>query len=138
MSNVLKDYFDALERLLDGNPANVPKGSPLTQDSVSLEAGRKKGSIKKSRPIFRELIEAIDRAAQSQSEPNDKVRQRLEYAKAESARYRVLWEDALAREVSLFKQLWDTQEAWAKERAALTGSTVTPIKMHSAREMDIN
>jgi len=28
--------------------------------------------------------------------------------------------------VSLVKQLWDEREAWAKERAALTGRKITP------------
>jgi hypothetical protein len=55
------------------------------------------------------------------------MRERLDEAKAEAARYRALWEEALAREVSLLKQLWDEREAWVKERAALTGGKVTPI-----------
>lgn len=45
-----------------------------------------------------------------------------------AARYRMLWEEALAREVSLVKQLWDEREAWAKEWAALTGGKVTVIR----------
>jgi hypothetical protein len=62
MSNVLSEYFEALERLTKGRPVNVPKGSKITNDSVSLEAGRKKGTIKKSRPIFK-----LDSAKFSQS-----------------------------------------------------------------------
>lgn len=128
MPDILKEYFEALERLKRGKPVNVPKGTKITNDSVSLEAGRKKGTIKKARPIFSDLIEAIDAAAKAEAKPRDEMRGRLDEAKAEAARNRAMWEEALAREVSLVKQLWDEREAWAKERAALTGGKVTPIR----------
>lgn len=127
MSEILGEYFAALERLKIGRPVNVPKGTRITNDSVSLEAGRKKGTIKKSRAVFSDLIKAIDEAAKSQSKPHDEVQARLDATKAEVARYRALWEEALAREVSLVRQLWDEREVWATERAALTGSKVTLI-----------
>lgn len=127
MPDILKDYFNALERLKCGKQVNVPKGAKITNDSVSLEAGRKKGTIKKSRPIFSELIEAIDAAAKAEIKPQDEIRARLDDAKSEIASYRTLWEEALAREVSLVKELWDTREAWAKERDATTSDKVTPI-----------
>lgn len=126
MPDILKDYFEALDRLKNGKPVNVPKGSRITNDSVSLEAGRKKGTIKKSRPIFSDLMEAIDAAAKA--EPRDDMRAQLDEAKADVARYRARWDEALAREVSLIKQLWDEREAWAKERAALNGGKVTSIR----------
>jgi len=126
MSEMLKDYFEALERLKSGKPVIMPKGTKITNDSVSLEAGRKKGTIKKSRQIFAELIKAID-AVQDKRKPGDEVRVRLVVAGAQVDRYRTLWEGALAREVSLLKQLWDEREAWAKERVALTSGKVTPI-----------
>lgn len=128
MPDILKDYFEALERLKRGKTINVPKGTKITNDSVSLEAGRKKGTIKKSRPVFSDLIEAINTAATADGKPRDEMRERLEQAKAEAARYRVLWEEALAREVSLVKELWDAREAWAKEREAMTSGKVTPIR----------
>ncbi len=132
MADILKDYFDALERLKHGKPVNVPKGTKITNDSVSQEAGRKKGTIKKSRPVFCDLIEAINAAANVESKPTDEMRERLDQAKAEAAKYRALWEEALAREVSLVKELWDTREAWAKEREAMTSGKITPIKKPSA------
>ena len=128
MTDILKDYFEALERLKMGNPVNVPKGTKITNDSVSLEAGRKKGSIKKSRPIFSDLIQVIDAASKVEAKPRDEIRERLGEAKAEATRYRALWEEALAREVPLVKQLWDEREAWAKEQAALTGGKVASIR----------
>lgn len=127
MPDILNDYFEALDRLIRGKPVNVPKGTKITNDSVSLEAGRKKGTIKKSRPIFSDLIEAIDAAAKAETKPGNELQSKLDEVKAQAAHYRGLWEEALAREVSLVKQLWDEREAWAKERAALTGGKVTPI-----------
>lgn len=134
MSSVLKDYFEALERLKKGRPIRVPKGSRITNDSVSLEAGRKKGTIKKSRPIFSDLILAIENAAKETSKPQDDMRGRLDDAKAEAAKYRALWEEALSREVSLVKQLWDERQAWAQEKAALTGEKVTSIMRRKTQQ----
>lgn len=128
MSNMLKDYFDALERLKAGRPINVPKGTQITNDSVSLEAGRKKGSIKKSRPIFSDLIDAINNAATENTSPVDETKARLMKAKAEAEKYRALWEEALCREVSLIKQLWSEREAWSKEKAEFTTGRVTSIQ----------
>ena len=58
----MQDYWDALERLKSGCPCRVPLGSSINKDTVALEAGRKRGSIKKSRSSFGELIAAIDTA----------------------------------------------------------------------------
>lgn len=128
MPDILKDYFAALERLKRGKPDNVPPGTKITNDSVSQEAGRKKGTIKKSRPVFSDLIEAIEAAGVAEPTPLDQMKGRLEQTKAEVARYRALWEEALAREVSLVKELWDVKETWAKEREPMTGGKVTPIR----------
>lgn len=127
MPDILTDYFEALERLKRGKPINVAKGSKITNDSVSLEAGRKKGTIKKSRPIFSDLIKAIDVAAAAESKPGDEMKGRLDEARREAERYRKLWEEALCREVALVKQLWDERQEWAKEKEALTGVKVTSI-----------
>lgn len=130
MPNVLHEYFEALERLKGNRPVNVPKGTKVTNDAVSLEAGRKKGTIKKSRPIFHDLIEAIDAAAAAAAEevrPQNTLKEKLEAAKTEAQRYRTLWEEALTREVSLVKQFWGERAEWAAEKAALTGEKVSSI-----------
>lgn len=54
-------YFAALERLKS-------RGAPISNDAVALEAGSGRGSIKKSRPAYAELIEAIDEAIKAQAE----------------------------------------------------------------------
>lgn len=133
MTDIIEEYFGALERLIQGKPVNVPKGTKITNDSVSLEAGRKKGTIKKSRPVFSELIEAINTAATLVSKPEDEMRTRLDHAKVETAKYRRLWEEALAREVSLVKELSDVREAWTKEREAMVSGKVMPIGKADAK-----
>lgn len=52
MSTIL-DYFEALERLKSGSPINVPKGTKITNDSVALEAGRKKGALRDLGPSLK-------------------------------------------------------------------------------------
>lgn len=47
----------------------APYSSKDTNDAVSLEARRKKGSIKKSRSIFRNLIAEIEDAAIAPTQP---------------------------------------------------------------------
>ncbi len=63
MMSALNDYYAALERLKANKPTILPKGSAINNDTVALEAGRKRGSIKKSRHAA--LIEAIEQAAQA-------------------------------------------------------------------------
>jgi len=60
--SALNDYYAALERLKANKPTILAKGSAINNDTVALEAGRKRGSIKKSRHAV--LIEAIEQAAQ--------------------------------------------------------------------------
>ena len=128
MANALSEYFQALERLKTKQPLRVPKGTRVTNDSVAVEAGRGKGSIKKSRPIFHELILAIDEAAVEQAKPASAARDKLDQAKASAANYREALEAALAREVSLLRELY----AVKKQLAQLTGGVVLPIRGKTA------
>jgi hypothetical protein len=128
LPDILNDYREALGRLKAGRTVNVPKGTKITNDSVSLEAGRKKGTIKRSRPIFKELIDQIDAAAAEKARPEDIHKKKSGELRAEIKRYRALWEEALAREVSLVKQLWDERQEWAMEKAELTGEKVVLLK----------
>lgn len=62
LSPIVKEYFNAFDRLKQNKPQRVEKGSPINKDTVALEAGRKRGSIR-NRPGFETLIEAISREA---------------------------------------------------------------------------
>ena len=54
-------YFAALDRL-------KARGEPISNDAVALEAGKGRGSIKRSRPAHAELISAIEKAMKEQEE----------------------------------------------------------------------
>lgn len=56
MSKALKNFYDALQRLVDGKPKVITGAYSINNDTVALEAGRKRGTIKKSRPELFELI----------------------------------------------------------------------------------
>ena len=124
MNNAIVEYFEALERLKVGKPNRVPKNTRITNDSVSLEAGRGKGSIKKSRPAFAALIEAIDAAATIQAQLEPDGDDRVEKLRTSALRYREELESALAREVSLLLEVYNLK----KELAALTGGNVLPLR----------
>lgn len=125
----LDEYFEALERLKNGRPEKIPKGSKITNDAVSLEAGRNKGSIKRSRPAFADLIQAIDEAAQSQAKPKNGLKERAYAEKEKSERYKVLWEEAIAREVSLLHELLELKQRLAK----LSGENILPLRPQNTK-----
>ena len=123
----LEEYFAALERLKTGRPKVLPRGSKITNDAVSVEAGRGKGSIKKSRGMFADLIGAIALAAAERSRPVVQQKQRLAKTRGEAEQYRRDLEAALAREVSLLKELYEVK----KRLARLTGHKIIPIRGHT-------
>ena len=124
MSEALTEYFQALERLKNGRPTRIAKGARINNDNVALEADRKKGSIKKSRPVFKDLIEAIDASAAEQSSPEKQMTRRLEKTRGEAQGYREKWEQALCRELSLLREVY----ALKKELASLRGGDILPLR----------
>lgn len=120
----MKEYFEALSRLKSGRPAIVAKGIKITKDAVSVEAGRQKGSIKKSRPRFTELIAAIDAAAKEQASPQQEQERRITKVKLNIEDLQAQLDAALAREQSLVLELYDLR----KDIAKLTGATLYPIR----------
>ncbi len=124
MSKVLSEYLQALERLKSSCPTRAPKGARINNDNVALEAGRGKGSIKKSRSVFKALIEAIDAAAAEQSSPERQMIKRLEKTREEARSYREKWEQTVCRELSLLQEVY----ALKKELAVLKGGSVLPLR----------
>ena len=86
----MQEYWEALERLKAGCPSRVPLGSSINKDTVALEAGRKRGSIKKSRSSFGELIAAIDAANKELDVSANQPRDLLLKARAEKQNYKEL------------------------------------------------
>ena len=122
MSDPLTDYYKALERL-------KKKKAKINNDAVAIEAGRKKGSIKKSREIFHDLILAIEDARACQSQSRDAVRAGLIKAKQNIKSLRGQLDAAFARELSLLHELY----AIKKRLAMLTGEKVIPIRGYKSR-----
>ena len=61
--SVLEKYYAALGCLKVNKLTLLPKGSAINNDTVALEAGRKRGSIKKSRhPVLIAEIEQAEKA----------------------------------------------------------------------------
>ena len=59
MRRLVKKFEDALKRLVDGKPKRVAPGYKINYDTVALEAGSKKGTIRKARyPILCQHIRA--------------------------------------------------------------------------------
>ncbi|RYL29489.1 hypothetical protein [Acinetobacter piscicola] len=93
--SALNEYYAALERLKANKPIVLPKGSAINNDTVALEAGRKRGSIKKSRHVA--LVETIEQAAQEVGQnilsPTQQVEQAKNKTKAVKSAYEQLEED---------------------------------------------
>lgn len=95
-------YHEALERL-------KVRGAPINNDTVALEAGSGRGSIKKSRAGYADLISAIDQAAKEQaqtkaaSDPVPGLRSDIE-------RLQARLDEALEREVNLLYEVLTLRE----------------------------
>ncbi len=110
----MAEYFEALDRLIKNTPLRLARGSKISKDAVALEAGRGRGSIKKSRPQFLELIDAIEKAASKQktvAASDDDLRELVN-------QYRDLYEAALVREVSLLTELTQCRADLIKAKSA--------------------
>jgi hypothetical protein len=124
MSDTLGEYYDALERLVKGRCIRVPNGSKISNDAVALEAGRSKGSIKKSRAVFADLIAAIRAAAERAAKERNPDKERLARAKDSETELQQKLDAALAREASLLFENYELK----KKLAALEGGNVLPLR----------
>lgn len=88
--SALNDYYAALERLKANKPIILLKGSTINNDTVALEAGRKRGSIKKSRHAA--LIVAIEQAAQAAGQNVLSPAQQIEQAKTKTKAVKIDYE----------------------------------------------
>ena len=111
----LNEYYAALERLKANKPIILPKGSAINNDTVALEAGRKRGSIKKSRHAA--LVQAIELAAQQAGQnvlsPTQQIEQAKSRTKAVKSDYEQLQEDyeiLLEKCTSLLKENFELRQ----------------------------
>ncbi len=103
--NTLDDYYKALERLINNKPINVPKNTKINNDTVALEAGRKRGSIKKSREIFSDLLTKINEYSKNNNTEYKELQDKIFKFKNKALVYQELYEDALNRELMLIERI---------------------------------
>jgi hypothetical protein len=93
-------YFEALQRLID-------RDDKVNNDTVALEAGSGRGSIKRSRPAYAKLIAAIaaheQAEAKAETDPVPALRQ-------EKAKLLQLLDGALEREMALLSEIYSLRE----------------------------
>ncbi|WEL57613.1 hypothetical protein PZ739_10815 [Pseudomonas kermanshahensis] len=113
MDDGLKVYWDALSRMEEGIPLIVSPDAEINYDTVALEAGRSRGSLKASRPQHANIRDAIERAAK---EINDARSAGVPVSKAELKRkikaereraesFKALSDQILAREIMLLRHV---------------------------------
>jgi hypothetical protein len=103
--STLDDYWQALRRLQDNQPVRLPKGTAINNDTVALEAGRKRGSIKKSRGSFADLIAVIDSANSISSKQKPDIAHKLSIERSQKDKYREQYHLALNRELMLLERI---------------------------------
>ncbi|MYZ53343.1 hypothetical protein [Malikia spinosa] len=116
-------YFAALERL-------KARGEPISNDAVALEAGRGRGSIKKSRPAHAELIAAIDNAMTEQQETRVAVNP-VPGLKSDIEELKRRLDQSLDREVALLHELYDLRakvNQLSEENRQLKIGRLVPVK----------
>lgn len=116
MSDALKGYFEALDRLKQ-------RKAKINNDTVAVEAGRKKGSIKKSRLQFASLIAAIEEASKQAEPARVDPKEQLAKAKAVNKALQADLDAALGRELSLVREVFELR----RELASIRGGRVIGI-----------
>ena len=111
INKTLEEYYEALNRLINNNPVNVPKDTKINKDTVALEAGRKRGSIKKSREVFSELIEAIKKASEDKSKNTSQHIEQITKIKDKMNNFKHLYEEALNRELMYIERINELEKA---------------------------
>lgn len=107
-SESILEYYSAVDRLADNRPLRVPSNTKITKKSVSLEAGKSAGSIKKSREVYSKLIEYIEVRAleqKSQLQPYEELKTQRTQANIDKQKWKKLYHDSLSRELMLLQQL---------------------------------
>ena len=110
----IEEYQAALKRLKENRPLRVPKGSKINKDTVALEAGRKRGSIKKSRPAFAGLIADIQKNSKRQNSILAKAELKASRMRSVAQDFESLYENALNRELMLLHKISQLEQEFQK------------------------
>lgn len=99
--SALSDYYEALERLKKNKPINIAPGGKINKDTVALEAGRKRGSIKSSRDGYVALIEDIAAASVAAIPEDVQVKDKVACLKGELKQFKQRYIRSINREIVL-------------------------------------
>ena len=103
MNETEQQYREAWERLKAGKPKYVDKKMPINElNTVALEAGKKKGSLRKA--IFPILCEEILKSEIKEDILQTCIRKKNTYKEIIEVKDK-LWKDSLGRELMLKKRL---------------------------------
>lgn len=91
MSKIQQEYWDALDRIIKRQTIRIDSTSKISLDSVALEAGRKRGSIKKSRPSQQKLVAEIRKQAEFRQTGTNATARLLAKEKSISENYKRLY-----------------------------------------------
>lgn len=107
MNSTEQLYREAWDRLRARKPKIVDKDMPINKlDTVALEAGRKKGSLrKKNHPILCEEILTYELKETSLQKANRQIK---EY-KSDAEEKDRLWKDGLVKEIMLSKRIFELE-----------------------------
>ncbi len=105
INKTLKEYYNALDRLIKNKPINVAVNSKINNDTVSLEAGRGRGSIKQGRDVFGELIDAINDAKSIKQKTKIIQETKIEKLKKSTNEYKEMYFEALNREIMYLERI---------------------------------
>lgn len=103
--SALTKYYAALDRLIEGKPIRVPLGSKINKDTVAMEAGNKRGSIKSSRASYSDLVVDIERASMKAIPKEKLLQESLRKAKAEISEVKAKYLASLNRELLLNRRV---------------------------------
>jgi len=110
MHKTHKEKWEALDRLIKNAPKRVSKGSNINLDTVALEAGFGRGSIKRGRQGNRELVHAIDTASHKQKSSHRKFQLRLDKHAANEAKYKDLYHKGLNIQLMLINRIHNLEK----------------------------
>lgn len=113
MDDGLKVYWDALSRMEEGIPLIVSPDAEINYDTVALEAGRSRGSLKASRPQHANLRDAIERAAKKVNDARSagvpvskaELKRKIKAERERAERFKALSDQILAREIMLLRHV---------------------------------
>ena len=102
--SVEQEFREAKVRIKKNKVINIPRGSKLSLDTVALEAGRKKGSIRRDRypSLYDEIVKDMEETIET---PLQLAQRKRDDYKNERNHYKELLGKALGRELMVRDRL---------------------------------